>query len=237
MVELYKASTLGERRPIEERTASPRRAKNANLVITAWGRRIARWHFRRSLTDFSATSPTSRIWPSRVSHQKQGIGKELMRRSKAVRKQPCFSSPHPPAEKYYPCCRFQTRAECLAAKAGGVYSLISSALQNVGAVSVPPAVEPGVSARRNNAAHFYYAGKFARKFRAARCRLPRQSGRPAATLIRMDKFVRLCQTVSVGQGIQGARIGARQRASDPRQCLLPELNFHTLFTPNEAHKI
>jgi hypothetical protein len=36
MIELYRASTLGERRPIEDRGRMARMMENANLAIAAW---------------------------------------------------------------------------------------------------------------------------------------------------------------------------------------------------------
>src|SRR5260370_40198044 len=36
VIDLYKASTLGERRPIDDRARFAAMLKNANLVITAW---------------------------------------------------------------------------------------------------------------------------------------------------------------------------------------------------------
>ena len=38
VIELYKASTLGARRPIDDRPRFANMIKNANLVVTAWDR-------------------------------------------------------------------------------------------------------------------------------------------------------------------------------------------------------
>ena len=79
VIELYRASTLGERRPIEDRERMRLMLANANLVITAWdGDLLA--GIARSVTDFSYATYLSDL-AVRASHQKQGIGRELIRRT------------------------------------------------------------------------------------------------------------------------------------------------------------
>jgi predicted N-acetyltransferase YhbS len=81
VIELYRASTLGERRPIEDLERMRLMLANANLVITAWdGTLLA--GIARSVTDFSYATYLSDL-AVRVSHQKQGIGRELIRRTQA----------------------------------------------------------------------------------------------------------------------------------------------------------
>jgi len=77
VIELYKASTLGERRPIDDRQRFAAMLQNANLVITAWDGTLL-VGISRSITDFSYFTYLSDL-AVRVSHQKQGIGKELIR--------------------------------------------------------------------------------------------------------------------------------------------------------------
>ncbi len=77
VIDLYKASTLGERRPIDERERFAAMLKNANLVITAWEGELL-VGIARSLTDFNHFTYLADL-AVRVSHQKQGIGKELIR--------------------------------------------------------------------------------------------------------------------------------------------------------------
>ena len=77
VIELYKASTLGERRPIGDRDRFAAMLGNANLVITAWDGGLL-VGISRSLTDFSYFTYLADL-AVRVSHQKQGIGKELIR--------------------------------------------------------------------------------------------------------------------------------------------------------------
>ncbi len=81
VIDLYKASTLGERRPVDDRECMAQMMKHANLVITAWDGDLL-VGISRSLTDFSYVAYLSDL-AVRLSHQKQGIGKELMRRTQA----------------------------------------------------------------------------------------------------------------------------------------------------------
>lgn len=80
--ELYVASTLGERRPIDDRTRFETMLRSANLTITAWdGEMLV--GISRSITDWVWFTYLSDL-AVRVSHQKQGIGVELMRRTQAA---------------------------------------------------------------------------------------------------------------------------------------------------------
>ena len=79
VIDLYRASTLGLRRPVDDRGRMERMVRNANLVITAWDENLL-VGISRSLTDFSYATYLSDL-AVRVSHQRQGIGKELMRRT------------------------------------------------------------------------------------------------------------------------------------------------------------
>ena len=102
VIELYRSSTLGERRPIDDRDRMAAMIRNANLIITAWDKSLL-VGISRSLTDFCYITYLSDL-AVRVSHQKQGIGKELIRRTQAA------SGPQtmllllaaPAAESYYP---------------------------------------------------------------------------------------------------------------------------------------
>jgi predicted N-acetyltransferase YhbS len=77
VIELYEASTLGERRPVHDRARMAAMLANANLVVTAWdGDLLA--GIARSLSDFSYTTYLADL-AVRVSHQRQGIGQELIR--------------------------------------------------------------------------------------------------------------------------------------------------------------
>ena len=80
VIELYRASTLGERRPVDDRDRMGQMIGNANLVITAWDGELL-VGISRSLTDFSYVTYLSDL-AVRLSHQRHGIGKELIRRTK-----------------------------------------------------------------------------------------------------------------------------------------------------------
>ncbi len=102
VIELYRASTLGERRPISERERMRKMLHHANLVVTAWDGDLL-VGLSRSLTDFAFCTYLSDL-AVRVSHQRQGIGKELVRRTREA------AGPHakiillsaPKAVEYYP---------------------------------------------------------------------------------------------------------------------------------------
>jgi predicted N-acetyltransferase YhbS len=81
-IELYRASTLGERRPVDDRARMAAMLRHANLLITAReGRRLV--GIARSLTDFAYCTYLSDL-AVRVTHQRRGIGRELVRRTRAA---------------------------------------------------------------------------------------------------------------------------------------------------------
>src|SRR5436190_8472042 len=102
VIELYRASTLGERRPVDDRVRMAAMLKNANLVITAWDGSLL-VGISRALSDFCYVTYLSDL-AVRVSHQRMGIGKELFRRTQSA------GGPNatllllaaPAAENYYP---------------------------------------------------------------------------------------------------------------------------------------
>ena len=79
VIDLYRASTLGERRPVDDRERMAAMLRNANLVVTAWDANLL-VGIARSLTDFSYATYLSDL-AVRASHQRSGIGKELIRRT------------------------------------------------------------------------------------------------------------------------------------------------------------
>jgi predicted N-acetyltransferase YhbS len=80
--ELYKASTLGERRPVDDRACLAQMIGQANLVVTAWdGERLV--GIVRSLTDFCYVCYLADL-AVRASYQRRGIGVELIRRTQAA---------------------------------------------------------------------------------------------------------------------------------------------------------
>lgn len=101
VIELYRASTLGERRPVEDSERMRLMLANANLVVTAWdGERLV--GIARSVSDFSYATYLSDLAVC-VSHQKQGIGRELIRRTQAAGgKASLILLSAPQAVDYYP---------------------------------------------------------------------------------------------------------------------------------------
>ncbi len=102
VIELYRASTLGERRPVHDRERMQQMLRNANLTITAWD---GEWMvgIARSLTDFAYAIYLSDL-AVRESHQRQGIGTELIRRTQAECGPECslILLSAPKAVDYYP---------------------------------------------------------------------------------------------------------------------------------------
>ncbi|PSR55652.1 GNAT family N-acetyltransferase [Adhaeribacter arboris] len=102
MIALYEASTLGERRPIQDRARMQAMLQHANLVITAWAD-AQLVGIARAFSDFAFVTYLSDLAVHR-DFQKQGIGKELIKQTQLA------GGPHakivllaaPAAEHYYP---------------------------------------------------------------------------------------------------------------------------------------
>lgn len=100
-IDLYIASTLGERRPVADRARMAEMFRHSNINVTAWDGELL-VGVARSITDF--------VWYTyladlavRKSHQRQGIGKELMRRTQAAAPQASvLLLAAPAAANYYP---------------------------------------------------------------------------------------------------------------------------------------
>jgi predicted N-acetyltransferase YhbS len=101
VIELYRASTLGDRRPVEDRERMRLMLANANLVVTAWEGDLM-VGMARSVSDFSYATYLADL-AVRASHQKQGIGRELIRRTrKQGGKATIILLSAPKAVDYYP---------------------------------------------------------------------------------------------------------------------------------------
>jgi predicted N-acetyltransferase YhbS len=106
VIELYNASTLGERRPVNEPARMRAMLANANLVITAWDGPIL-VGISRSMTDFVYATYLADL-AVRLSHQRLGIGKELIRRTQAECPQAnIILLAAPKAVQYYPHIGFE----------------------------------------------------------------------------------------------------------------------------------
>src|SRR6187399_824453 len=106
VIGLYRASTLGARRPVDDRERMGVMLRNANLVITAWDSDLL-VGISRSLTDFTFATYLSDL-AVRESHQRRGIGKELMRRTQqAAAPSKIILLAAPAAVDYYPHVGFE----------------------------------------------------------------------------------------------------------------------------------
>lgn len=80
VIELYAASTLGERRPIDDRRIMDDMIRCANLVVTAWENDLM-VGIARTLTDYSYVGYLADL-AVRASHQRLGVGIELIRKTR-----------------------------------------------------------------------------------------------------------------------------------------------------------
>lgn len=76
VIELYKASTLGQRRPVGNIKTMADMLEHANLVITAWDGPLL-VGISRSLTDFGYVAYLSDL-AVHLDYQRRGIGKKLI---------------------------------------------------------------------------------------------------------------------------------------------------------------
>ncbi len=101
VIEVFRASTLGVRRPVDDRERMQAMLEHANLVVTAWdGQRLV--GIARSLSDFAFCTYLSDL-AVHLDYQRRGIGKELMRRTQAAGgRATLFLFAAPAAVDYYP---------------------------------------------------------------------------------------------------------------------------------------
>ncbi len=99
-IEVIRDSTLGERRPVDDRQTMATMLSAANLVVSAWdGEKMV--GVARSLSDFAFCTYLSDL-AVRVDYQRRGIGKELVRRTqKAGKAASIFLFAAPAAVSYY----------------------------------------------------------------------------------------------------------------------------------------
>lgn len=101
VIALYRVSTLGARRPVDDRERMGTMLANANLVITAWSGPVL-VGIARSLTDFAFCTYLSDM-AVHIDWQRQGIGRELMQRTRlAGGRATLFLFAAPAAVAYYP---------------------------------------------------------------------------------------------------------------------------------------
>lgn len=106
-IDLYRRSTLGERRPVDRPDIFEGMLKNANLTITAWhGERLV--GIARSLTDFTYVAYLADLAVD-AEYQRQGIGKRLIEETRRRLGQECMIVllAAPAANDYYPKLGFE----------------------------------------------------------------------------------------------------------------------------------
>src|SRR5436190_35092 len=100
VIDVYRSSGLGAMRPIDDRSAITRMLEAANLVVSAWDADQL-VGVARSLSDFCFCTYLSDL-AVRLEHQRQGIGKELIRKTqKAGKSATIFLFAAPDAVAYY----------------------------------------------------------------------------------------------------------------------------------------
>jgi GNAT superfamily N-acetyltransferase len=99
VIDVYRDSTLASR-PLDDRRAMQQMLSAANLVVSAWdGEKLV--GVARSLSDFCFCTYLSDL-AVRLAFQRQGIGKELIRRTqKAGKSATVFLFAAPAAVPYY----------------------------------------------------------------------------------------------------------------------------------------
>lgn len=80
VIELYRASTLGQRRPIDDPRIVSDMIRHSNLIVTAWDKELM-VGISRTLTDFSYVGYLADL-AVRESYQKMGIGTELIQKTR-----------------------------------------------------------------------------------------------------------------------------------------------------------
>jgi ribosomal protein S18 acetylase RimI-like enzyme len=118
VIELYQASTLGERRPVDDAKIMADMLHHANLVVTAWDAALL-VGIARTMTDFSYVGYLADL-AVRASYQRRGIGLELIRqtRGKMGPRSMVVLLAAPAAVAYYPKIGFKRHGSAwiLAAK-------------------------------------------------------------------------------------------------------------------------
>lgn len=106
VIEVYHSSTLGERRPVDDRERMVAMLRHANLVVTAWEGELL-VGIARSFSDFAYCTYLADL-AVRASHQRRGIGRELIRRTRqAGGRAMVILLAAPKAVDYYPHIGFE----------------------------------------------------------------------------------------------------------------------------------
>ena len=121
VIELYNASGLGERRPVDDPAIFADMVRHGNLTVTAWDGELL-VGISRTLTDFSYVGYLSDL-AVRRSHQKLGIGIELIQktREKMGPRSMLVLLSAPNAVEYYPRVGFTQHPSAWVLRAGDVF--------------------------------------------------------------------------------------------------------------------
>lgn len=107
VIEVYRSSGLGERRPVDDRGCMAQMLQEANLIVTAWsqGELVG---IARTLTDFCYVAYLADLAVA-AGHQRRGIGSELIRQTQGALGPGAtvVLLAAPAAEEYYPHIGFQ----------------------------------------------------------------------------------------------------------------------------------
>ncbi len=117
VMDVYRACSLGPRRPLDDRERMREMLANADITITAWdgGLMVG---IARSVSDFSFATYLSDL-AVRESHQRLGIGKELIRRTQDEGgRASVILLAAPAAVDYYPHIGFTQHNSCWMLRAG-----------------------------------------------------------------------------------------------------------------------
>lgn len=117
-IDLYRRSTLGERRPVDRPDIFEGMLKHANLLITAWhGDRLV--GIVRSLTDFTYVAYLADLAVD-AEYQRQGIGKRLIEETRSRLGKECMIVllAAPKANDYYPKLGFEHNPRAWILKGG-----------------------------------------------------------------------------------------------------------------------
>lgn len=117
-IDLYKRSTLGERRPIDRPDIFEGMLQNANLTVTAWdGEHLV--GIARSLTDFTYVAYLADLAVD-VEYQRHGIGKRLIHETKQRlgKEFTIVLLAAPKANEYYPKIGFEHNPRAWMLKGG-----------------------------------------------------------------------------------------------------------------------
>jgi GNAT superfamily N-acetyltransferase len=101
-IDVFRRSTLGERRPVHDARIMAAMLQHADVLISAWSGPVL-VGIARTLTDFHYVAYLADLAVD-VEFQRQGIGKELIVRTKAALAPSCMVTllAAPKANDYYP---------------------------------------------------------------------------------------------------------------------------------------